>query len=250
MKTLLGVFAFLIFSGTAIAAPQSSSPDAQLKGILLDRSGAGVGGVRVVARRASDPQSHLWKATSATDGAYSLVLPPGTYHVVFERKPFASREFDLDLSAADSPLTLDLRLDLERLSASVVVTAQAQPLPVQQTAAPVDVITREDIAARLAVTLPDALLTSPGVAIGRTGPEGGTTSIFLNGGNSNFTKVLVDGTPVNEPGNAVDFANFTLDNVDKMEVVRGAESAIYGSDAVSGVIQVFTHRGMTRIPEF
>jgi len=249
MKTLLGVLAFLIFFGTAIAAPQSASPDAQLKGILLDRSGAGVGGVRVVARRASDPQSHLWKATSATDGAYSLVLPPGTYHVVFERKPFASREFDLDLSAADSPLTLDLRLDLERLSASVVVTAQAQPLPFQQTAAPVDVITREDIAARLAVTLPDALLTSPGVAIGRTGPTGGSASVFLNGGGSAYSKVLVDGAAVNEPGNAVDFANFALDNVDKIEVVRGAESAIYGSDAVSGVIQVFTHRGTTRIPE-
>ncbi len=250
MKTLLGVLAFLILFGTtAIASPQSSSPDVQLKGTLLDSSGAGVGGVQVVAQLASDSQAHLWKATSATDGAYSLTLPPGTYHVAFLNKPFVSREFDLDLTAANSPRTLDLRLDLERLSSSVVVTAQAQPLPIQQTTAPVDVITREDIAARLAVTLPDALLTSPGVAIGRTGPEGGSASIFLNGGGSAYTKVLVDGTPVNEPGNAVDFANFTLDNVDKIEVVRGAESAVYGSDAVSGVIQVFTHRGTTRIPE-
>jgi vitamin B12 transporter len=247
----LSVFALLIFSSTAlIASAQSSSPDVQLTGTLLDSSGAGVGGVQVVAQLATDPQALLWKATSSTDGAYSLVLPPGRYRVTFQRKPFVSREFDLDLSPTKSPRTLDLRLDLERLSASVVVTAQAQPLPIQQTTAPVDVVTREDIAARLAVTLPDVLLTSPGVAIGRTGPEGGTASIFLNGGNSNFTKVLVDGTPVNEPGNAVDFANSTLDNVDKIEVVRGAESAVYGSDAVSGVIQVFTHRGMTRIPEF
>ena len=250
MKTLLGVLASLIFFGsTAIASPQSSSPDVQLKGTLLDSSGAGVGGVQVVAQLANDSQAHLWKATSATDGAYSLTLPPGTYHVAFQNKPFVSREFDLDLTAKNSPRTLDLRLDLERLSSSVVVTAQAQPLPIQQTTAPVDVIAREDIAARLAVTLPDALLTSPGVAIGRTGPEGGSASIFLNGGGSAYTKVLVDGTPVNEPGNAVDFANFSLDNVDKIEVVRGAESAVYGSDAVSGVIQVFTHRGTTRIPE-
>jgi vitamin B12 transporter len=250
MKTLLGVLASLIFFSTAaIASPQSSSADVQLKGTLLDSSGAGVGGVQVIAQLANDLQAHLWKATSSTDGAYSLILPPGTYHVAFQRKPFAIREFDLDLTAPGTTRALDLRLDLERLSSSVVVTAQAQPLPIQQTTAPVDVITREDIAARLAVTLPDALLTSPGVAIGRTGPEGGTASVFLNGGNSNFTKVLVDGTPVNEPGNAVDFANFTLDNVDKIEVVRGAESAVYGSDAVSGVIQVFTHRGTTRIPE-
>jgi vitamin B12 transporter len=251
LKSWLSVFASLIFFGTAVvASAQSSSPDVQLTGTLLDSSGAGVGGVQVVAQLANDPQAHLWKATSSTDGAYSLTLPPGRYRVIFQRRPFVARVFDLDLTRANSPRTLDLRLDLERLSSSVVVTAQAQPLPIQQTTAPVDVMTREDIAARLAVTLPDILLSSPGVAIGRTGPEGGSASIFLNGGGSAYTKVLVDGTPVNEPGNAVDFANFTLDNVDKIEVVRGAESAVYGSDAVSGVIQVFTHRGMTRIPEF
>jgi len=251
MKTfLLGVLTCLIcFSTTASSSPQSQSPDVQLKGTLLDASGAGIGGVQVVAQLANDTQSHLWKATSTTDGAYTLTLPAGNYHVVFARKPFATREFDLDLSATESLRTLDLRLDLERLSSSVVVTAQPQPLPIQQTSAPVDVITRDDINARLSVTLPDALLTSPGIAIGRTGPTGGSASVFLNGGNSAYAKVLVDGTPVNEPGNAVDFANFTLDNIDKVEVVRGAESAIYGSDAVSGVIQVFTHRGTTRVPE-
>ena len=250
MKTLLGVLASLILSSTAaLALPQASSPDAHLAGTLLDSSGAGVGGVQVVAQIPSDPQAHFWKATSTTDGAYSLTIPPGTYHITFQRKPFITREFDLDLTAAGSTHTLDLRLELERLSSSVVVTAQAQPLTIQQTSAPVDVITRTDITSRLAVTLPDALLTSPGVAIGRTGPEGGSASIFLNGGGSAYSKVLVDGTPVNEPGNAVDFANFTLDNVDKIEIVRGAESALYGSDAVSGVIQVFTHRGTTRVPE-
>src|SRR5215469_9550058 len=250
MKTfLLGVFAFLLFfSFTAIASSQSNRPDAQLKGTLLDSSGAGVGGVQVTAQRNNHSHAQLWKATSSTDGAYTLTLPPGTYHVVFQRKSFITREFDLDLSSA-SPRTLDLRLELERLASSVVVTAEAQPAQIQQTTAPVDVITRQDMDARLAVTLPDVLQYSTGIAIGRTGPEGGSASIFLNGGNSNFTKVLVDGTPINEPGNAVDFSNFTLDNVDKVEVVRGAESAIYGSDAVSGVVQVFTHRGTTRVPE-
>jgi len=100
------------------------------------------------------------------------------------------------------------------VSSSVVVTAEAEPLQVQQTTAPVTVLTREDIDARRSATLPDALLYVPGVSIGRTGSEAATASIFLNGGNSSYTKVLVDGTPVNEPGNAVDFSNFTLDNVD------------------------------------
>ena len=86
--------------------------------------------------------------------------------------------------------------------------------------------------------------------MGRTGPEGGTASLFLDGGNSNYTKVLVDGVPVNQPGGLIDFSNFTLDNIDKIEIVHGAESALYGSDAMDGVIQIFTHRGTTRIPEF
>ena len=75
----------------------------------------------------------------------------------------------------------------------------------------------------------DALLFAPGIAIGRTGAEGGSASVFLNGGNSNFTKVLVDGAPINPPGGAVDFSSLTLDNIDKVEIVRGAESAIYGT---------------------
>ena len=131
----------------------------------------------------------------------------------------------------------------------MIVTAQAEPAPLQQTTAPVSVISREEIAERQAVSLPEFLLFSPGIAIGRSGAEGGTASVFLNGGNSNFTKVLVDGATINPPGSAVDFSSLTLDNVDKVEIVRGAESAIYGTDAVSGVIQVFTHRGETRIPE-
>jgi len=226
---------------------QNNLPDAQLKGTITDRSGGGVGGVHVTAR-SNDSQGNLWKATSTTDGEFALTLPPGKYHIVLQRAPFTQREFDFELAAGEAK-TLGARLELEQLSASVVVTAQAQPLPVQQTTAQVDVITKDDIDQRQLKTLPDALLTSPGVSVGRTGPEGGTASIFLGGGNSSYTKVLVDGTPVNEPGNAVDFSNFTLDNVDKVEVVRGAESAIYGTDAVSGVVQVFSHRGSTRQPE-
>lgn len=244
------ILALLFFMIICIQSNAQSSPpsDAQLYGTLLDSSGAGIGGVHVTAQLADDSHAHLWKATSTTAGQYTLTLPPGKYHVVFQRAPFATREFDLDL-AAGSPRILDLRLQLESISAKVVVTGESEPLPIQQTTAPVDVITREEIDARLSATLPDALLYSPGISIGRTGPEGGSASIFLNGGNSSYTKVLVDGTPVNEPGNAVDFSNFTLDNVDKVEIVRGPESAVYGTDAVSGVIQVITHRGTTRIPE-
>ena len=240
-------FLFLFFSSIAIS--QTSSPDAQLSGTLLDSTGAGVAGVQVTARLEGDAGAHLWKATSSTVGVYSLTLPPGRYHVHFERASFVPHDFVFEL-AAHQQRNLDLSLELEPLSASVVVTAEAEPVLADQSTASVSVITKEEIDARQSVSLPDALLFAPGIAIGRTGPEGGSASVFLNGGNSNFTKVLVDGAPINPPGAPVDFSSLTLDNIDKVEIVRGAESAIYGTDAVSGVIQLFTHRGETRIPEF
>jgi vitamin B12 transporter len=248
----LALYFFLAFL-LAVISPsfvfaQNNPPDGHLSGTITDKSGAGVGGVHVSAQIENEPQGNIWKATSTTDGEFSLTLPPGKYRIVLARSPFARREYFFEFAVGDTK-TLDVRMELEQLSASVVVTAEAEPLQVQQTTAPVDVITKEEIQQRQSKTILDALVYSPGISIGRTGSEGGTASIFLNGGNSSYTKVLVDGTPVNEPGNAVDFSNFTLDNIDKVEVVRGAESAIYGSDAVAGVVQVFTHRGITRIPE-
>ncbi len=251
MKTIfVRIFAaaILFISLPQFSSAQSDSPDAHLEGTLLDSSGAGVGGVQVIAQLSANPQAPLWKARSTTDGEYSLSLPPGKYHIIFQRTSFMTREFELDL-AAGPVRTLDLKLQLQPVSSSVVVTGETAPLPIKETSASVTTITRDDIDARVSITLPDALLSVPNLSIGRTGPEGGSTSVFLNGGNSAFSKVLVDGTPVNEPGNAVDFSNFTLDNIDKVEIVRGAESALYGTDAVSGVIQVISHRGSTRVPE-
>ncbi len=242
---------FLVLSGIFLPSSsfaQNNLPDAHLTGTITDSSGAGVGGVHVSAQNEDQPQGNIYTATSTTDGEFAVTLPPGKYHVLLTRSPFATRVYDVELAGGEAK-TLDVRLELERLSASVVVTAEAEPQQVQQTTAQVDAIIKEEIEERILRTLSDALLYSPAISIARTGPEGGTSSVFLGGGNSSYTKVLVDGTPVNEPGNAVDFSNFTLDNVDKVEVVRSAESAIYGTDAVAGVVQVFTHRGTTRVPE-
>ncbi len=245
LRTLFSALLVFVFSCSSRA--QSNSPDARLSGSVLDASGAGIAGVQITAHLDDTRNPQKLTATSAADGAYALTLPPGRYHVRFVRPSFVPRDFALDFAAGQSR-KLDLRLDLEPLSSSVVVTAQAEPALAQETSASVTVITREEIDQRRVMSLPDLLLYSPGIAIGRTGAEGGQTSNFLAGGNSSYTKVLVDGTPVNEPGNAVDFSNFSLDNIDKVEIVRGAESALYGTDAVSGVIQLFTHRGTTRTP--
>lgn len=246
----LGTLFVALLSALALCSPsvaQTVHYDAHLSGTLLDPSGAAVANVQITAQLDGVPTADLWTVTSSTDGTYELALPAGRYHVQFVRPPFVSLDFVLEFTP-EQRRTLDLRLRLERLSSSVIVSGQALPTPLQDTAAPVTVITRKEIDARQSIALMDALEFTPGIAVGRNGPNGGTSSIFLDGGNSNFVKVLVDGTPINPPGGAVDFSIFTLDNIDKVEVVRGAESALYGTDAVSGVIQVFTHRGTSHIP--
>jgi len=253
MKNIIAIFflltAVLVPVVITKAATQSQENKAKISGTLSDPSGAPVGEVQVTAQPETSSASQPVSVVSSADGSYTISLPAGRYRLRFSRASFSAREFMLTLASGEYR-TLNIHLDLEPLSSSVVVTAQSVPTPAQQTTAPTDVISRETIENRQAVSLPELLEFSPGIAVGRTGPFGGTASIFLNGGNSNFTKVLVDGTPINPPGSAVDFSSLTTENIDKVEIVRGAESAIYGSDAVSGVIQLFTHRGDTRIPAF
>src|ERR1700730_2327972 len=227
---------------------QNNSTDASISGTIVDATGGAIGGV-VVTAISVETRGVTASLTSKTDGSYTLVVPAGRCRVRFVRAPFSMVEEVVDNLGAGESRVLNSRLTLERLSSSVIVTAQTEPMLLEQATAPVSIISKEEIDARQSVGVADALLFAPGIAIGRTGAEGGSASDFLNGGNSNFTKVLVDGAPINPPGGAVDFSSLTLENIEKVEIVRGAESAIYGTDAVSGVIQLFTHRGETRIPE-
>jgi vitamin B12 transporter len=252
MKTIVLSSVVLFASLLAICfslQAQSQPEDARLSGSLVDPSGAGIAEVHVTAQLEGLSDAHVFSTSSATSGSYALSFPPGRYHIHVAQTSFVVRDFIFNFSTGESR-TLDLRLALERLSAAVLVTAEGEPTLTQDSSASVTEITRDEIDKRQSVALADLLLYTPGIAVSKTGPEGGLTSFFLDGGNSYQAKVLVDGTTVNAPGGAVDFSNFTLDNIDKVEVVRGAESAIYGTDAVSGVIQLFTHRGDTRVPAF
>jgi vitamin B12 transporter len=240
--------AFLFFTLSAHSQAQSNSSSAHISGQVTDASGYAIASVRIIAAPQGTPSSQTYETTSTPDGMYFLSLPPGGYHLLFEHSAFVPRGLALQIAPAESR-KLDLRLEIAQLSENVVVTANGQPLEVSQTPAPVDLIGREEIDHRQTVLLPDLLATQAGIAVARTGTVGGLTTVFVDGGNSGFTKVLVDGTPINLPGGDVDFSNLTLDNVDKVEIVHGAESALYGTDAMSGVIQIFTHRGTMRIPE-
>lgn len=127
--------------------------------------------------------------------------------------------------------------------APVVVTATRIPTSASSLSQPVTVLSGDALRARGVTTVAEALRLVPGADVAQSGSYGAVTSLFLRGGESRYTKVLIDGVAVNAVGGAFFFQNLALDNVDRIEVVEGPGSALYGADAMTGVIQIFTRRG-------
>lgn len=129
----------------------------------------------------------------------------------------------------------------------VTVTATRLPNTADQVAAGVTVIDRTVIESRGYTTLTEALSAVPGLRIVQSGGPGGNASIFIRGTNSNHALVLRDGMPVNDPsdpGNAFNFGVDTLNDIEKIEIVRGPMSGVYGSGAIGGVINIVTRKGV------
>ncbi len=125
----------------------------------------------------------------------------------------------------------------------LVITATRVPVAQTAPTTAVTVISGAELRDRGITSVADALRLVPGAAIAPSGSFGGTTSLFLRGGERDYVRVLVDGVVINQPGGEVDFAHLTTDNIERIEIVRGPTSVLYGSDAVSGVVQIFTRRG-------
>ena len=125
----------------------------------------------------------------------------------------------------------------------LVVTPTRLPTPPDEVVSSITTISGEELRARGVRFVHDALREVPGASVVQVGSFGGQTSLFLRGGESDYVKVLIDGVPANQAGGAFNWANLTTDNVDRIEILRGPASVIYGSDAVSGVVQIFTRRG-------
>lgn len=237
----------VIFLGLSLLwiSPAAAQSGARITGRLSDPSGAAIAGAEITAHSAEPAQTY--HSVTAADGQFQLTLPPGTYVVQITSPSFSPVERHFTLTSGQTA-AWNPQLRLKPLASTVTVTANAEPMPVSDVTSPVDVITAQQIQQKHAVWLAPLLASLPGLSISQLGAMGGPTSLFLDGGNSDFTKVIVDGTPVNEPGGNIDLSNYSLNNVQKIEVVHGAASALFGSDAMTGVVQIFTKRGTTRRP--
>ena len=144
----------------------------------------------------------------------------------------------LAVRAQSGPETI--RLD------EVVVSATGTPTPAREVASSVTVITADQIQREQRRTLPQALAAVPGLNIVQIGGPGGQTSVFMRGTNSNHVKVLIDGIDANDPSTpnrSFDFGSMLTNDIERIEVLRGPQSGLYGADALGGVISITTKRG-------
>jgi vitamin B12 transporter len=132
---------------------------------------------------------------------------------------------------------------------TVVVTATGRDMPESKVGASITVLDRQAIEQRHALSTIDLLRTIPGVVAVRAGGVGNLTGVFVRGGESTYNKVLLDGMPLNEPGGAFNFASLSPENIERVEVLRGAHSALFGSDAMASVIQLFSVRPESGRPQ-
>jgi outer membrane cobalamin receptor len=216
---------FLISLSLGLCAGENSN----IRGTILDPSGRPVESARVTCRNQS--------VYSNAEGRFAI---PGAdkCQVSIEKTGFESRTADLS-TASDARITLDIagRVD------TVVVSANRTETTPEQAAVAADVITQQDLEARQFPMLFDVLREISGLQIDEYGPPGTLAEVFTRGADSTGTLILLDGVPLNDPGGSVHLENLTSDGLDRIEVVRGPESALFGAEAAAGVIQLFTKHG-------
>ncbi len=126
----------------------------------------------------------------------------------------------------------------------VVVSATKTPIPVAQVTSAVEVLTEDDLKRRQIKTVAEALRLSQGLTVFSNGGPGTSTSVRIRGSNSDQVLVLIDGAIMNSATlGSFDFANLTTDNIERIEILRGAQSMLWGADAMGGVINITTKRG-------
>jgi len=237
-------------SGTAPApAPLSEQSLVHQKGTLhgsvLDPLGAGVphatvellSGDTVVATTIADDR-----------GTYALVVPAsGRYQIRTAAATFESAITQPRYLNSGSETAVDVTVSTPTATDQVTVSATGSPTPIAQVASSITVLNDDQFPHVRDIQEP--LRFVPGVQIAQTGEAGGTSGLFIRGGNANSNKVLVDGIPAEDLGGAVEFANIAAAGIASVEVLREPNSALYGSDALSGVVSLSTRRGSTPLPQ-
>ena len=235
-------FIFLLFLSLVLSVPSSAQVRPHISGVVLDPSHAVIPraivrllspGSKEIAHILSDQQGRFAFSQSCDEGCVVEVQLPG-----FETKKVPVPLAEPEISMALAPIAEQIN-----------VTANRMETPTVQVGSSVTTVSAKEIEDRQSLAASDFLQSVPGATVNRSGGLGTVTSLFIRGGDSTFAKVLVDGVPLNQPGGFFDFSDVTADGLERIEIVRGPQSALFGTDAMTGVVQLFTRRGSAEDPK-
>jgi outer membrane cobalamin receptor len=231
LRNVLGLSAScLLFSACLLAS--------EIKGKIIDPSGAPVVGAQIAA---VDRVGVLARTTAGINGSFQLDAPETPdIRIVVTAPGFSTRT----LSPAEAA---SVQLEIAPQTDTVQVVGSTIEIPPTLQGSSVDVITSDQVRRRNEPFAMDLLRYLPGVTFNQSGATGGVTSLFLRGSNANMNLVEIDGVPVVGFGGGLgfDFAHIPSEAVDHIELIRGAQSAVYGSYANAGVVDFITRQPQT-----
>ena len=215
-----------------------------VRGVVTDSLGAVIPGAQV---RLIQGKKIAGFGISGVDGSYEIRSAlPGRFVLLTSARTFSpniSKDF---YGGRTDVVTRNIVLEVGSITTQVTVTSTGISTPIQQASSAVTLIPLFDLATQVGIV--NDLRQSPGNAVVQTGQYGGVASLFVRGGNSDANKVLIDGIPAEDVGGAFDFGTVATTGLDGMELYRGPNSALYGSDAAASVVSLTTPRGTTLRP--
>jgi vitamin B12 transporter len=247
-QTIFEVVCFFVFLFPLVTLPPSAfaADQGSLHGTVKDPLGAIVVGASVelldgssVIRTAITDESGNYFFEVQASARYQVRAVAPTFQTTVSQSVYITKSMRAEL---------DVTLATQTLTQQISVTASAAPTPIAQIGSSVTIRTADDY--RHSTEIQDPLRLIPGLQVTQTGEAGGTTALSIRGGSTDANKVLIDGVPVNDIGGAVEFANLATVGIQKIEVLREPNSALYGSDALAGVVSLTTARGTTKLPLF
>lgn len=239
-------FGRLVFA-VSLSLISLSASAGELKIKVVDPDELAVAHARVALYREQSSVAVAVQSTASNGEAVFTAIADGSYQVEVLAPGFAAQTSRVEVPQASAH---QVRLAPAPRAETVVVTAAGTPLPVEDGGAPAAMLDGAEIETMRPVAVSEALRFLPGAVVNAAGRRGGIASLFVRGGESRYNKVIVDGVALNDPGGIFDFGVVPLQEAARLEFVRGAESTLYGSDAMTSVVQVWTATGRTGIPEF
>ncbi len=240
ISLLLFFTAVMMLPYPTCAQTSSSGNAGTIQGIVKDPDGRVVQDADVTLLKSLIVSAQV---KSNAHGEYEFeALDSGAYSVIANAPGLTGESRDIQLKAGDTEV-VNLALKLSAAQDRVVVSASLGGALAPEVGSSVTIVSNDEIQNEGAISVSDALRNVPGVAINRTGQEGAVTSAFIRGGDSNYNLVMVDGIPLNDFGGAFDLSPLPTAGADQVEVLRGPQSALYGSNAVAGVINVVSNQG-------